>query len=265
MKSSRLKNIVIVILLLVNAFLLFLLLSRRAEQRAAYDRSVDQLVTLYETSGVSLDPAILALNGTLLSAALDRDAAQEAAFAEALLGSADMSDSGGGVCLYSGEYGLCSIRANGAVEASLSRPVDDPEAFSHNLFEAFGYECTHTQLSDGGGSISGVRSASAHPVFNASLTLSFSGGNLTAVSGIFLSALTEGRRTDGIDAVTALVRFLDYRSTSGIVCTQVLAVDGGYLLQSSATVPLRLLPVWRITTDVNIFYVNCKTGEITRE
>lgn len=263
MKSSRLKNIVIVILLLVNAFLLFLLLSRRAEQRAAYDRSVEQLVTLYETSGVSLDPAILAPNSTLLSAALDRDAAQEAAFAEALLGSADMSDSGGGVCLYSGEYGLCSIRANGAVEASLSRPVNDPEAFSHDLFEAFGYECTHTHLSDGGGSISGVRSAS-DPVFNASLTLSFSGGSLTAVSGIFLSALTEGRRTDGIDAVTALVRFLDYRSASGIVCTQVLAVDGGYLLQSSATVPLRLLPVWRITTDVNIFYVNCKTGEITR-
>ena len=33
MKTSRLKNIVIVILLLVNAFLLFLLLSRRAEER----------------------------------------------------------------------------------------------------------------------------------------------------------------------------------------------------------------------------------------
>lgn len=33
MKTSRLKNIVIVILLLVNAFLLFLLLSRRAEAR----------------------------------------------------------------------------------------------------------------------------------------------------------------------------------------------------------------------------------------
>ena len=33
MKTSRLKNIVIVILLLVNAFLLFLLLSRRAGER----------------------------------------------------------------------------------------------------------------------------------------------------------------------------------------------------------------------------------------
>ena len=35
MRTSRLKNIVIVILLLVNVFLLVLLLSRRAEERPA--------------------------------------------------------------------------------------------------------------------------------------------------------------------------------------------------------------------------------------
>ena len=42
MKTSRLKNIVIVILLLVNAFLLFLLLSRRAEERDSNERRVEQ-------------------------------------------------------------------------------------------------------------------------------------------------------------------------------------------------------------------------------
>ena len=46
MKVSRLKTIVIVILLLVNAFLLFLLLSRRAEQVQSYERRVDQLCAL---------------------------------------------------------------------------------------------------------------------------------------------------------------------------------------------------------------------------
>ena len=41
MKTSRLKNIVIVILLLVNAFLLFLLLSRRAGERDSNERRVE--------------------------------------------------------------------------------------------------------------------------------------------------------------------------------------------------------------------------------
>ena len=265
MKTSRLKNIVIVILLLVNAFLLVLLLSRRAEQRAAYERSVDQLVALFGANGVVLDPAVLPADSALLSAALDRDANQETAFASALLGTASVSNSGGGVCLYTGEYGQCSIRAGGAVESALSRPVEDPDAFCRSLFKAFGYTLTRSQLANGSGTVSGTRTTASSPVFNASLTLSFSSGNLTSVSGIFLSTLTEGRRSDGIDALTALVQFLDYRSASGLVCTQILSVESGYLLQSSAPSPLRLLPVWRITTDVNSYYVNCKTGEITRE
>jgi len=77
--------------------------------------------------------------------------------------------------------------------------------------------------------------------------------------------VTKGRRTDGLDAVDALVHFLDYCSVSGVVCTEVRALDEGYLLQTSSASPLRLQGVWRISTDVSSYYVNCKTGEITRE
>ena len=59
MKTSRLKNIVIVILLLVNAFLLFLLLGRRAEERDSNERRVEQLCTLFEKNGVAFDRALL--------------------------------------------------------------------------------------------------------------------------------------------------------------------------------------------------------------
>ena len=47
MRTSRLKNIVIVILLLVNVFLLVLLLSRRAEERGANERRIEQLCELF--------------------------------------------------------------------------------------------------------------------------------------------------------------------------------------------------------------------------
>ena len=46
MNTARLKNIVILILLLANAFLLVLLFSRRAEENAAHERSVAQLLSL---------------------------------------------------------------------------------------------------------------------------------------------------------------------------------------------------------------------------
>ena len=85
MKTSRLKNIVIVILLLVNAFLLFLLLSRRAEERDSNERRVEQLCTLFEKNGVAFDRALLPDEETHLSLSLERDAAREEAFASACL------------------------------------------------------------------------------------------------------------------------------------------------------------------------------------
>ena len=247
MKTSRLKNIVIVILLLVNTFLLFLLLSRRAEERDSNERRVEQLCTLFEKNGVAFDRALLPDEETHLSLSLERDASREEAFASALLGTAESSDSGG------------------TVDVLLSRPVDDPESFSKQLFKTFGYTFLTSQLTDGSGSVTGMRSEKGQLIFNASLTLTFSDSSLTGVSGTFLPALDEGRRTDGLDAVDALVHFLDYCSVSGVVCTEVRALDEGYLLQTSSASPLRLQGVWRISTDVSSYYVNCKTGEITRE
>ena len=261
MKTSRLKNIVIVILLLVNAFLLFLLLSRRAGERDSNERRVEQLCTLFEKNGVAFDRALLPDEETHLSLSLERDAAREEAFASALLGTAESGDSGGGVSRFTGEYGSCSIRSGGTADALLSRPVDDPESFSKQLFKTF----VTSQLTDGSGSVTGMRSEKGRLIFNASLTLTFSDSSLTGVSGTFLPALDEGRRTDGLDAVDALVHFLDYCSVSGVVCTEVRALDEGYLLQTSSASPLRLQGVWRISTDVSSYYVNCKTGEITRE
>ena len=258
MKTSRLKNIVIVILLLVNAFLLFLLLSRRAEERDSNERRVEQLCTLFEKNGVAFDRALLPDEEAHLSLSLERDAS-------ALLGTAESSDSGGGVSRFTGEYGSCSIRSGGTADALLSRPVDDPESFSKQLFRTFGYTFLTSQLTDGSGSVTGMRSEKGQLIFNASLTLTFSDSSLTGVSGTFLPALGEGRRTDGLDAVDALVHFLDYCSVSGVVCTEVRALDEGYLLQTSSASPLRLQGVWRISTDVSSYYVNCKTGEITRE
>ena len=158
-----------------------------------------------------------------------------------------------------------TIRSGGTADALLSRPVDDPESFSKQLFKTFGYTFLTSQLTDGSGSVTGMRSEKGRLIFNASLTLTFSDSSLTGVSGTFLPALDEGRRTDGLDAVDALVHFLDYCSASGVVCTEVRALDEGYLLQTSSASPLRLQGVWRISTDVSSYYVNCKTGEITRE
>lgn len=266
MKTSRLKEIVIVLLSLLNVFLLTLLVSRRLEERAARDRRVTQLVTLFDSAGVRLNAELVPEEEIRFSPVEPaRDLDSEALFAGTLLGTCDQEDVGGGIYRYVGESGQCLLRSGGAVEASLSRDVGEPEAYCESLFARFGYVPLSAEVREGDGTVTGVKMPAGIRIFNAQLTLSFSDGALTEVSGSFVPAFEPGRRGGGLDGVTALVKFLDYMRGSGEVCTAVNAVGGGYLLQSTASVPQRLYPVWCVETDVFRYYVNIVTGEVSRE
>lgn len=263
MKTSRLKSIVIVILVIVNAFLLALLLVQRAQERAAYARRADELVTLCASSGVTLDASILPRDEASAAVDLTRDSERERDFADALLGSTDSIDSGGGIYRYYNADGSATFRGAGSVSAACTRSVDDADAFCAELFAAFGYRETQRTLSDGTGTVTAVRQIDGADVFNAELTLTFAYGYFRAAEGTFLPAVPSDG-TDGLDAVTAVVTFLDYRNSTGLLCTEITGVQGGYLLQSTASAPLRLVGVWRIDTNVASYYVNRVTGDVTR-
>lgn len=267
MKTSRIKNTVIVILALVNVCLLVLLVSRRAQERAAHSRMTAQIVRLYEENGVAL-PAQLVPSEDLGLVTVDpvRNLAAEAAFAADLLGPCASEEVGGGIYRYVGDSGQCLLRASGAVEASLERPLEDPEAFLNAFLGAHGFVRLSSDLTpDGTGTVTAVRTLPNKTVFNAELTLSFEHKRLLSAAGSFVPPVDPvGERGAAISGVTALVRFLDYSKAVGEVCTAITSVRGGYLLQSTASVPQRLIPVWCIGTDASQYYVNASTGEVTR-
>lgn len=267
MNTARLKNIVIAILALTNACLLILLVNRRVQENSARSRAVTELVRLYSAGGVKLSPSVVPKNSELPAAADPaRSIETESAFAASLLGPCRTEDVGGGIYRYVGEAGQCLLRSSGSVEAELERAVDDPEKFCDSFFAQYGYAALKSELNAGGGEISGVRTLSdGSTIFNAELTFTFSGNTLTEVSGLFVPPIEVGEHGKGVDGVTALARFLNYSENSGEVCTSVEGVSRGYLLQNTASVSQHLIPAWRITTDVNTYYVNINTGEVTRE
>ena len=265
MNTARLKNIVILILLLANAFLLVLLFSRRAEENAAHERSVAQLTALLSADGIAFDSALLdSLPDTVLSVQPARDLAAEQALAEGIIGSLTSIDSG----YYSSDglnSGSCLIRSGGALEAAVSRAVDDPAEFCADLCVPLGYR-TFDVLSDGARTvITASRFVGELEVCNASLIFTFSGSTLTTVTGTFLPPIdTSESGETALDAVTALVRFLDYRNASGAVCTGITWLSAVYLMQSTTSAPLQLVPVLRVDTDVYSYYVNIVSGEVSR-
>ncbi|MDO4812913.1 MAG: hypothetical protein Q3995_05265 [Eubacteriales bacterium] len=271
MKTSRLKNIVIAILLLVNVFLLALLLSRQNQQRAAHARSVEQLNVLLSDNGIAFDTALLNEDASISAAELSRSGDVENAFAEKLLGQTDVRNVGGGIYVYESKSGSCQFRSNGAIDGTLNLPVSDPIAFCEDIFRSCAYEMDEASYaqalavsSSGSGTISALRKVDGLLVFAAPLSLTFENNILVSVSGIFLSNVSVLKPAHGIDAISALVRFLDYRNANGLVCTEITCMEYGYLFQDSASVSSRLVPVWHISTGLSDYYVNLETGAVTR-
>ena len=64
-----------------------------------------------------------------------------------------------------------------------------------------------------------------------------------------------------LTCASALVRFLDYRSAAGIICSQVASVSCIYSLRESSST---LVPVWQVETDTYTYLVDASTGEISR-
>lgn len=267
MKPSRVKSIVIVILLLLNLLLLIPFLYRHMQERSAYERSIHELTELFTANQITLSPTVLPQ--TLPDAAPEfyRDDGQEKAFATALLGPVFSREVGGGIHRFYNEHGSCLIRSNGTVDVSSAAAFDAPEKLCNDLCRQFGYAIVHSELHNGIGAVTLVRTVGGTPIYNATLTLQFRAGDSVSVSGSLLTSYTEQERVGEMDAVSALVRFLDYQNSPGavVVCTVVTGLDSGYLLQSTLAEPLRLVPVWCVHTDVSNYYVNRSTGAVTRE
>lgn len=266
MDRFRLKNIIILILVLVNGFLLGSLAQRRAAERDAFRRTAEQLVALFQEDGMALDSRAISRDTPADGVSLTRDAALEEQAAAFLLGGAlTSSDQGGGIYHYAGAAGEVLFRSSGSFEASGTLAEGDVAAFCRDFCRAFSYDAPDI-LPDASGSGSFTASAvyGALPVFNCTVTFTIESGTLTAVSGTLLPKA--GTAVPGEDpplsAAGALVAFQRMRRESAVVASTVTDTRPCYELQTS-NASMSLAPAWRIVTDTEDYYVNASTGAVT--
>lgn len=265
METYRLKNIAILILLLLNASLLLLLGHQYLQaQRGARD-AAGQLHQLYTAGQLELDEDIDLTQQSLSPLTLVRHSESERSIAAFLLGGDAVSASqGGGIYSYEAEAGAIQFRAGGSFDGSrLTLQVDDITDFSRQFCRQFGYEDAAFQIKNRSGTVTAVQQMAGVPIAGCNVTLHFDSGVLTAVSGAHVSLEDASAEAGGrMSCITALVRFLDHRSASGIVCSKVTGVSCVYELQGGGA--LRLLPKWQVETDTYTYFVDCTTGEVTR-
>lgn len=265
MERFRLKNIIILILVLLNAFLLFSLAQRRAEERESFHRTAEQLAALFQEDGMLLEPGAVSRDVPPDGVALIRDAALEEQAAAFLLGGTTSSmDQGGGIFHYAGTSGEALFRSSGGFDAAGTLAEADVEDFCREFCRTFSYEDPDIRLDGEGGGVFTVPAVYGRlPVFNCTVTFTVENGILTAVSGTLLpktGAPVSGE--EPLSAAGALTAFQRMRRESAAVASTVTDARLCYELQTAGA-SMSLDPAWRIVTDTEDYFVNCFTGAVT--
>ncbi len=266
MDRYRLKNIIILILVLTDLFLLGSLVSRQASRQAARRSSAEHLTELFAADGIQLSPAALSDETPPAPRILARDTAQERQAAAALLGN-DLarSDQGGGISSYSSSRGGAMFRSTGAFDAAGTLAREDAMDFCQDFCQRYGYTEPSFRLLGDGSTATVTRQYDGVPVFNCTVTFSITGGVLDSVSGTLLPDTFTAApvETEPLSAIAALTAFQKVRRDTSAAVSSVTELYCCFELQSSASSHMSLVPAWCIVTDTGNYYVNCITGVVT--
>lgn len=267
MDRFRLKNVIILILVLTDLFLMGALAYRRTTAQSARSRRAEELAVLLAADGIQLDPAVIPQTSPPAGRSLTRDTALDRKAAAFLLGKGLTSfNQGGGVYSYTSSAGAALFRDNGSFDAAGTLSSENGETRCREFCEEFHYGSLVSRLDEeGSGTMTAVRQFGGLPVFNASVTFTLNRKVLVSVSGTLLpETFTETEDSAPLSAPAALTAFqLQVRET-GAVATSIQDLYLCYELQSSAASPMSLAPAWCLVTDTVTYYVNCFTGAVSQ-
>ena len=267
MDRYRLKNIMIIILAMLNLALLASLAYRKTAERTAWMRMQEQIVELFAADGVELDGSSIPSSEPASPLTMSRDGKRERAVAAFFLGDAlQYEDQGGGIYSYTSHYGVALFRGDGSFDIVGSKPVENVEETCKAFCKTFSYGEPVFVLDDqGNGVATATYLANEQRVYNCTVTIEIEQGMIQMAGGTILpeSGILSATERELLSAPAALTAFQKMRRETGAVVSAVTEIYPCYRLQSTTAVPMALVPTWCIVTDTSRYYVNCISGAVT--
>lgn len=275
MEWSKIKNIVILLLALVNAFLLVLVFSQENRSARYQEEARIDAVAVLEKNGIAFLPDRIPgdLELSALEVARERIGEAEDRMAEALLGPVRKENQGGDLqASYTSGLGRADFYSSGRFMFSFApgaMPLsgEDPARHAGECLRLLGFDGELAETAEEGGAVTLTffQRWEGALVFSCEAVFTYRDGELREIDAQRLSG--SAQRAAGQDAplstATVLIRFLAGVNDGAVrVCAEIREMTPGY--QAGLVRPVvSLTPVWRITTDTGVYYMDGLTGEIT--
>lgn len=269
METSKIKNLIIYILLFVNLFLIGLLAVDWFQTRRAERTSLEAVETILAGNGITINVSNLP-SGEVLGYSLSRDLAKEERVAAALMGRIKVQENqNGNIMYYKGERGAGKFRGTGDFDVLLDDgmvPISGSTVdVAQSLLRKMGLKGIFspelsTQNSGVYTTVVMVCSYDGMPVVNGQVKFDFTSNFLKLISGTrLLDIQREDTTVNTLDAATLLTRFVGIVSRNGYVCNELRDISPVYLYAPDISGG-KLTPLWQIETDTGTFYLNLSTG-----
>ena len=261
MEWSKIKNIILLILLTLNLILLIIVGDQQYQSVQVAQNTRFQVLQLLSENGVSVSESVLPDAVSLPVLQVDR-AELTSQEGMDLLGIGTEKENTGGRVVYCSAKGEMELYSNGrflthctpgAFPVTSGGEVEEGRKalaemglsvrFLEKQQENSVVTVTYCQMWDG------------MPVFDALCTAIFEDGSLRTLSGQRITgSTTEVELWPLPDVPTTLIQFLNWKNEERLVFSSITSMEAGY--QSSAGRSSLLAPVWCITTETGRYVVD---------
>ena len=268
MPWTKLKNIILLILVLTNLCLLGLVVGQNIQSSRQLSQTREYVLHFLRERGVEVEEEVVPQSIQLTPQVSERDREEERAAAAGLLsGPVEEESRGGEIYRYFNGNGSIQFSSDGSFSASLEPGVypvgQDRAETCLSALETMGFE--GLLIEEGEEGLIFRQSWNDIPIFSHQVSVTCTAGSVSAISGHRLMGQPRADATrQTITAATALVRFLNGVSALGDVCNRIDAIDQGYIWSATLSGVVTMTPAWQITTDTGVYQLDAVTGSVKR-
>ncbi|MBE6935397.1 MAG: hypothetical protein E7458_02715 [Ruminococcaceae bacterium] len=255
MDWNKAKNLILLMLVLINLFLLGNLGYLSYRQSAAERQTIAELSAYLEENGITLDPDLVPRKNPGRSVlVLTRDVTAELGAMSGLLDQSDLSFVSNGQ--YRNESGQMALYNGGFLDGSLSGDLNPAELVER---------CRHLGARDAHSNVDGDRYElqvyyAEYPVFNCQVQAEKADAVWLLTGRTCMGRTLRTNSGSERDAVGLLVDLANRLIQDGT--RFVNRIDTGWVAGTIAEVGVRLTPVYKVTADTGDYYINAIDGTL---
>lgn len=269
MESAKLKNIVLLLLVVTNLLLGLLMVIQGVTSSRRQTQTLLDAVALLQDRGIAVEADALPQTDFPTPMTVERDSEWERQQFASLLGDNFTAAQRGLVSYYKGDLGRAEVLEDGSFTVSFTPgalPVEGQELSAHALatLRRIGFDAQVT--ASGMDIVSAIQLLDGSPIFSCAVTLRYENGALAQLSGTRLVGVpvTDTAQGEPLSTATLLLRFRTGISDSGDACSAIRSATQGYVLSATSGTKPSLIPVLRLETDTGVYRVDALTGAFSR-